>query len=450
MRPHRSIINSCVVLIAIYSIGIFIAPPRTLDAQTTVNINASDAIPKTEISISPPSGTFTQGSTFEVPIYLDTKGNSVGALELHISFDPNVLNVIKPSGGSSVIGLWIEAPSYDNTKGTLTFIGGIPRGITTSSGLIATITFGAKNVGNSEVSIRNNSRVLISDGVGSPAIYESNRARYTVVATPPGGVTVTSETHPFHDHWYNNSSPSFTWNTESGITGYSTSFDNKPNTIPENTVNTAGTIQSYENVGDGTWYFHVKALKNNAWGATTHYEFKVDTEPPAQFTPEINYITAAVINRALVSFFTTDALSGVDHYEVGVIDKSKPATESPAFFRTESPYQIPFETIQHARLIVRAFDRAGNVQDASIDVSTPFEFTLFIKNHATALLLIIILLLIAAGLVHYFYGHHITKHIKAIWKVITNKKELEKIENETLPNSSESDSSDSNAPHLQD
>ncbi len=394
-----------------------------------VNINASDAVPKTEISFSPISGTFTQGSTFEVPIYLNTKGSNIGALELHISFNPQVLSVVKPSGGSSIIGLWIEAPSYDNTNGTLTFIGGIPRGITTSSGLIATITFEAKRVGTSELTLRSTSRVLVSDGVGSPAMYESNRVRYTVVATPPGGVTVTSETHPFHDHWYNNNSPSFIWNAEPGITGYSTAFDNKPNTIPDNTVKTAGTIQSYENVGDGTWYFHVKALKNNVWGATTHYEFKVDTEPPAQFTPEINYITAAVINRALVSFFTTDALSGVDHYEVGVIDKSKPATESPAFFRTESPYQIPFETVQHARLIVRAFDRAGNVQDASLDVSTPFVFTLFIKNHATSILLIIVLLLIAIGLIHYFYGHHIARHLRTIWGIITNAKKLERLEN---------------------
>lgn len=395
--------------VTLYVVSISTGISGTVFAQstpTTVQINASNIVPKTEITISPSSGTFTQGSTFEVPIYLNTKGSTIGTIELHMSFDPNVLNVVKPSGGSSIIGLWVAAPSYDNTKGIISFIGGIPRGITTSSGLIATITFEAKRVGTSEVSLRNTSRILLSDGVGSPAQYESNRARYTITITPPSGAIVSSETHPFRDHWYNNNNPSFTWNQESGVSGYSTAYDNKPNTIPENVTKTTNTIQSYENVGDGTWYFHVKAMKNGAWGATTHYEIKIDTEPPADFRPQINYITAAVIDRALISFFTPDALSGIDHYEVGVIDKSKPATESPAFFRTESPYQIPFDTIDNSRVIVRAFDRAGNVRDSSIDVHTPFLPAQFIKNHAVAILLSIILLLIAIGLIYYFHRHY--------------------------------------------
>lgn len=418
-------------LYSLIAISIFFISHQTAQAQQVVNIQAADAIPKTELSFSPSSGTFTQGSTFEVPLYINTKGSSVGALELHMSFDPNVLSVVKPSGGSSVIGLWIEAPSYDNTKGTITFIGGVPRGITTSSGLIAVITFEAKNVGSGSLSILNSSRILLNDGVGSPAIFEANRGQYTVVPPAPGSVVIFSETHPFHDHWYNNNTPVFTWKQDAGVSGYSTVLDNKPNTVPDNTIDVTSPIQTYESMGDGTWYFHVKALKGNIWGATTHYEIKIDTEPPADFTPQINYITAAVINRALVSFFTTDALSGIDHYEVGVIDKSKPATESPAFFRSESPYQVPFDTIENARLIVRAFDRAGNVRDASIDVHTPLLFAKFLSDHAVTILIILLIIIILLGVLHYFYGHHILRHAKAIWKVISNKKELEKIENES-------------------
>ena len=39
----------------------------------------------------------------------------------------------------SIIGVWVEPPAYDNSRGTV--IGVIPNGITTSSGLIGTILF---------------------------------------------------------------------------------------------------------------------------------------------------------------------------------------------------------------------------------------------------------------------------------------------------------------------
>ena len=56
-------------------------------------------------------------------------------------------------------------------------------------------------------------------------------------------------------------------------------------------------------------------------------------DTPADFKPKAEYLVAATImvERTLVSFLTTDNLSGIDHYEVGVIDKSQPATESPVF-----------------------------------------------------------------------------------------------------------------------
>ena len=406
-----------------------IATPLATRAQTTVNLNGADLIPKAEISIAPPSGTFTQGSTFEVPIYLNTKGNKISAIELHIGFDSDTLAVVKPSGGSSIIGLWIEAPSYDNSRGTITLIGGIPSGIVTESGLIASITFQAKAAGPASISIRDSSRILLGDGVGSPANYTSNRASYTIVSKPPGGVNVFSDTHPLRDRWYNNPNISLSWTGESGVSGYSIAIDDKPNTIPDNTVDTSATAYSYEDQPNGTRYFHIKALKNGIWSAPTDFPIRIDSEPPAEFEPEINYITAAIISRALVSFFTTDALSGLDHYEVGLIDKSKAASESPVFVRSESPYQIPFDSIENARLIVRAFDKAGNVRDASIDVSAPFMPVKFVADHAVGVLAALLLLAVLGFLLHSFIGHHVARHLRTIWKLATNAKKLEEIEN---------------------
>src|SRR5258708_5023260 len=147
-------------------------------AQTTVHYNANDLIPRTQISVTPGSGTFQEGSTFEVPVFVNTRGNNINAIELHVSFDPNVLSVIKPSGGKSIIGLWVEPPSYDNTKGSVKVIGAIPGGITSNSGLIVTITFKANKTGQTAVSVTDASQVLLNNGLGSPTVVESSRGVY--------------------------------------------------------------------------------------------------------------------------------------------------------------------------------------------------------------------------------------------------------------------------------
>ena len=420
--------NPAQTLLIALAISATFSPAHAHAQQNTVNVNVRDLLPKTEIFFAPQTGTFIQGSIFEVPVYINTKGSNVNAIQLHLSFDSDILSVVNPSSGSSIISLWVEAPSYDNSRGTATFVGGIPNGIKTSSGLIANITFQAKKPGVAIVKVRDTTQVLLNDGMGGSTLFEANQGRYTVVPTPPGSVNVFSETHAFQDRWYNNKNPVLWWTEDPGVTGFSFILDDKPNTIPDNEVDTNGTMKSYQDQLEGLWYFHIKAMKNGAWGSATHFEVRIDATPPADFRPTVNYLTATIINRALVSFFTTDALSGLDHYEVGVIDKSSAASVSPIFFRTDSPYQIPFDTIANARLIVRAFDRAGNVRDSSIDVSAPFLPFLFVRNHAVAILLSLLTLILTLFIMHYFLGHHIARHARTIWRILTNKKELDRIE----------------------
>jgi hypothetical protein len=203
-------------------------------------------------------------------------------------------------------------------------MGTIPNGIKTDSGLVATITFQAKAPGTSYITLSDASRILLNDGLGSDAVVEASRGQYSVVTKPPAGVQVFSDTHPFESQWYNNNAPTLSWTKDPGVTGFSYVFDTKPTTVPDNTAMSSDTVMSYQNISDGVWYFHIKALKGGAWGSTTHFAVRIDTTPPAIFTPNIEYLSAAVIDRFLVSFVTTDALSGIDHYEVGVIDKSTP------------------------------------------------------------------------------------------------------------------------------
>jgi len=409
-----------------YMVHLGVAMPGVVQAQQrTINLNANDLIPKAEIFFSPQSGTFTEGSTFELPVFINTKGANVNTIELHIKYDPSKLTIIQPSAGKSVIGLWLEAPSYDNTKGLVKIVGGVPNGIVTSSGLIASIKFRAVSTGETTVSVRDTTRILLNDGVGSPVGYESNQGRYTIVPKAPEGVTIFSLTHPFQDRWYNNNSPILSWNMDAGVSGFSYILDTKPTTIPGNTANTEDIIYSAEDLEDGLWYFHIKALKSDVWGSTSHFLVRIDSTPPAQFSPTVNYLTAAVVNRLLVSFFSTDSLSGIDHFEVGVIDQKEDSTASPVFIQTESPYQLPFTMADKARVIIRAFDRAGNIRDSHIDVQAPGSIIKFLTDHAILLLILLLAFIFLLFLVHYLFGHHILRHIRRAFQIVKKEEERE-------------------------
>ena len=405
------------------TVYLFVAPSAYAVGEV-INLEASSLVARSEISITPAQATFTEGSIFEVPILINTKGRSINTIELNLKFDPQKLSIVKPSTGKSIIGLWIQPPTYDNTKGVASIAGSIPGGIVSDSSLILSITFQAKNVGTTEVRVQDTSSVLANDGVGTPTVLTYNRGVYTILPKPPGGLTIYSDTHPFQDHWYNNNSPVLAWNKDPGIIGFSYILDDKPNTIPDNKNLVNEPTKAYQDLGDGLWYFHVKALKDSgAWSATTNYLLRIDTTAPAKFIPKADYILNKEQNRALVSFFTTDSLSGIDHYEIGVIDKSQSQTSSPIFVRSESPFQVPPISVAGSTVIVRAYDIAGNSLDTQLDISAPSKAKNYFTDNAIIILGGIILLLILLYFIHYMWGHRVIKKLKMISHLLNGRKE---------------------------
>ncbi|MES2216458.1 MAG: cohesin domain-containing protein [Patescibacteria group bacterium] len=417
----RYILSAIGILAAvgIFAAPLLSAPLLAMAQQRVINIDASSLLPKVNIFFTPQTATFIEGSTFEVPVYVNTKGSSINTIEMYLSFDPSRLSIIEPSAGKSIIGLWLEAPSYDNTKGRVKIVGSIANGITTSSGLILSMKFKAINTGKTEIRVLDTSRILSNDGVGTPVAFDANRATYSIVPKPPEGVTVFSDTHPFEDQWYNNTNPVLSWDQDPGVTGFSYAFDNTPTTAPDNELEASSTTFSATDVKDGIWYFHIKAQKQGVWGGTTHRIVRIDSTPPAEFKPTVNYLSAAAINRLLVSFFTTDSLSGLDHYEVGVIDKREDSTASPVFVQAESPFQIPFTVTDKQRVIVRAFDRAGNVRDASLDVEAPNSIVDFLIRNIFWFLLGILVFVIILFILHYYFGHHVARHARRAMEIMS-------------------------------
>jgi hypothetical protein len=317
------------------------------------------------LMLNPASGVFTVGSTFDISILVDTEGETINALDIVILFPPDKLQLSSPSLGQSIVGIWTSPPSFDNQRGIVRLRGGIPNGINVSKGLVTTLTFRARQLGNVAIKFGDETKVLLHDGKGTDALKEAQSGVYQIVLPPPTGPVVASETHPDQTKWYNNPNVVLRWQLEN-VDGYSYILDGQPFTIPDDISEGKRNGVTYRNLADGTYYFHIKALRDGAWGGVTHFAINIDTTPPAEFPIEILPQAKTTRRQPIIKFSTTDLHSGIDHYEVKIVPLSGVVVpEQPFFIEAVSPYIPPELAIGSYDVIVRAYDKAGNYREVT-------------------------------------------------------------------------------------
>jgi hypothetical protein len=316
------------------------------------------------LSISPNSGTFMVDSTFDVSIYLDTQERSINTLELNLKFPPDKLQLVSSSTGKSIIGIWTSLPKFDNQHGTISLVGGIPGGINVSRGLVASFTFRAKAVGTAVIKFEN-SLVLLNDGFGTEIPTQNQNSVFDLVLPPPAGPIVVSETHPDQTRWYKQNSVSLRWGEEGGSEGFSYILSSNPIDIPDQISEGTRRNVVYQNLSDGRHYFHIRALRDGAWGGITHFAINIDATPPAEFVIDIIPSAKTTKRQPVIQFATSDASSGLDHYEIRVVPLNKPANvqDTEFFIETQSPYVPSNLELGKYDIIVRAYDKAGNYRE---------------------------------------------------------------------------------------
>lgn len=391
--------------------------------------------------VVPSKGTFLAGSTFSLSVYLDTKGSKVNAVEVDLIFSPEILQVTTPTAGKSFIAEWAAPPSYSNAGGIISFKGGIPGGIITSSGLVSTVTFRAKSPGQAWLKILKSSKVFLNDGKGTPIFTANIEGAYDILTPPPEGPEIFSASHPDSDIWYSNSSPVFSWEKKAGASDFSFSFSENSQENPDTASEGQAVLKSYDNVSDGVWYFHLREKENGVWGRTSHFAVKIDTSPPQNFELKTDTYSG------LVYFQAQDLHSGVDHYEISAQGLEETGTEAKTAFFIEgtSPYKIPFKEAGKYIVVVRAYDKAGNYQQQESRFQLVFPFISFIEGRGVQIkgLLVswpafwLILFLILAGfLTLIFYllkrrGAGFRKGIEEIREALAEIKKIEEKEKET-------------------
>lgn len=332
----------------------------------------------------PQSQTVYQGDSFLVEVRVDTEGEEINALEVNLTSPQNLLEVIDFSKGSSILQLFAEEPKIQ--AGEINFLGGIPGGFN-GEGLLAKITFLGKEIGKSEISFKENSRVLLNDGKGTPAELNFLEGNYEIIKKPEGLPQISSETHPDQNKWYNNSTFHLRWDLIEGIEySYLLSYDPlaEPDEIPdkpEGELIWMGDME-YKGLEDGVYYFTLRQkLPGEDWSKKITYRAMIDTTIPEPFELKTGKDPLVFEGKYFLSFAAQDKMSGIDYYEVkeGKGDWKKAV----------SPYLLEDQSLAK-KIIVRAYDKAGNYQES--EIKPPSKIT-------WEDVLVIILVLIGAGVI---------------------------------------------------
>jgi len=318
------------------------------------------------LTLSPSSGSFAVGSTFDVSIYLNTENESINVIEAALSFPPDKLQLVSPSTGRSIVSVWTAPPTFNNQTGRINLQGGIPGGINVSSGLFTTLTFRVKGVGNTILKFLDDTKVLLNDGLGTDALRQTQGAIYKLALPPPAGPIVVSETHPDQSRWYPNLTVVLKWAPETDVDGYSYFLNDEPVALPDNTSEGVRSELAYKNLSDGAHYFHIKSLRSGAWGGLTNFALNIDTLPPAAFPIKISPSPRTTSKQPIINFETTDSFSGINFYEYKIVSL-QPRVDSESdktsfFIEAEGPQVLKLD-IGNYDIIVRAYDKAGNFKE---------------------------------------------------------------------------------------
>ncbi len=375
-------------------------------------------------SLSPSSGNYTVGSTFDVSVLVDTQDQEINAVQMQLSFPADKLQLVSPSAGSSIIEIYTTPPKFDNSAGRVEIVGGIPNGINVKSGLVTKLTFRVKGVGTAALRFTGESQILLNDGRGTNVMDNAYGATYKLELPPQQGPIVISDTHPDQEVWYANSNVSLQWDVGlEPAENYSYTISDNPSDIPDDTPETAGTSVNYKQVSDGINYFHIKAFRDGRWGGVSHYSLRIDKQPPAEFIIAVLPSVRTNVTNPIFEFRTTDSLSGLNRYEIKTVPlkvegRNGALPTEQLFIETESPFKsidLPYGSYD---VIVRAYDNAGNIRESTrrIEISSsilwfmgqdgvvlPFGQSMRWPVLIGVLLLLLILLLVIAYIVRKWY-----------------------------------------------
>ncbi len=312
---------------------------------------------------SPQSTEHQESDTFIKSLYIDTEDQKINAIKSKINFDRDALEVVDVITGNSIIKLWVKAPTISNKEGNIEFVGGIPNGYE-GKGVILKIIFKAKKIESCNLTL-SDTKALLSNGKATEDKISFLDNSCDIIEKADDFIKITSGSHPNQDEWQNNDTISLHWDlTDEAEYSYILSKDPlmEPDEIPnkpEGELVWMGSM-SYEGLEDGIYYFHLKQkLPDENWSPKTTVRTMLDTTSPEEFTIQI----VDIEEKKYLVFSTTDATSGIDHYELLEIsldwNKDIRPGQKTEWKTVQSPYLLKGQSL-NSIIRIKAIDKAGN------------------------------------------------------------------------------------------
>ena len=326
--------------------------------------------------LSPGSGEYSVSSSFSVSVKVNSAGSTINVVDTNVVYPTDLLEVKSVSKGGSVLRLWTKEPAFSNSSGIVSFSGGVTAPGFTGTGTCLVINFIAKKEGQAQVNF-SGGVVLAADGKGTNVLGSKSGATYSIkkgVVKPPkpyvppkkepSVAEISSTTHPDQDQWYNDQSPSFSWEMPSSLTGGSIEFNDNPSIVPDKTSEGLLNSKKYDDIEDGTWYFHLRVKNKYGWSKASHFKVQIDASPPNNFEIRVDDGDDKTNPIPSLYFEATDDLSGISHYDIKIDDD-----HISSIMPTEiNPFIMPLQSPGLHKIIVTAIDKSGNGKDSTITI----------------------------------------------------------------------------------
>ena len=194
-------------------------------------------------------------------------------------------------------------------------------------------------------------------------VSETKSVDFMVDATPPEAFSIQANV----SGWTANPTPIISFATKDATSG----IDHYEYSVDASDWSMVTSPCTLSRLADGSHQVFVRALDKAGNSRVEELTIYTDVAAPLPFAATVNVSGWTPNNRPTLSFSTSDATSGVDHYEVEV-DGGSWTTQA-------SPYVVPTLADGTHILTVRALDKAGNVTTAapgtvSIDATPPLAF----------------------------------------------------------------------------
>ena len=357
----------------------------------------SPAASAATLFISPPSVEVGTGDKLTLDIKIDSEGVGLNAAQAVIRFPNDILEATGLDKTGSAFSFWLEEPNFSNADGVISFIGGIPYGVTGGSIQVLKVTFTAKGTGSGSLTV-SDAAVTASDGSGTNILSKTVSASFMVVpkkVVPPTPVPAPVEVvpppveivrkpvptgklpvkpalniqlYPDETRWYNLTSVfNVAWELPLDVTGITTALNNQPNYVPPKKSEGLFENKAFPSLADGVQYLHVHFQNNVGWGPAAHYRLAVDTQPPLPFDISAIEGESSDSPTPTLQFGTNDALSGLKEYQIRIGDGELIKVSAADY---TGIYALPILTPGKRQVIVKAVDNAENGIEDSITIET--------------------------------------------------------------------------------